>query len=40
MEWEKRGMPIEYWWGSQKKGDHLEDQDISEWMSLKWMLQR
>jgi hypothetical protein len=33
-------MHIGYWWGSQKEGDHLEDQDVGEWTILKWILER
>jgi hypothetical protein len=25
--WEKRGMYVEFWWESQKEGDHWEDLD-------------
>jgi hypothetical protein len=30
-----RGMHREYWWESQKKRDHREDQDVVEWTILK-----
>jgi hypothetical protein len=36
----RRGMHIEYWWESQKEGNHREDQDIGEWTILKWILVR
>jgi hypothetical protein len=28
-------MHIRYWWGSQKEGDHYEDQDVGWWTILK-----
>jgi hypothetical protein len=28
-EWGRRGMHIGYWWESQEKRDHYEDQDIA-----------
>jgi hypothetical protein len=28
-----------YWWESQKKRDHWEDQDVSGWTILKWILE-
>jgi hypothetical protein len=31
-------MHIGYWWESQKERDHWEDQDISGWTILKWIL--
>jgi hypothetical protein len=33
-------MHIGYWWGSQKEGDHWEDQDVGGWTILKWILER
>jgi hypothetical protein len=39
-EWGRRGMPIGYWWESQKERDHWEDQDVGEWTILKWILDR
>jgi hypothetical protein len=27
-----------YWWESQKKRDHWEDQDVGGWTTLKWIL--
>jgi hypothetical protein len=33
-------MYIEYWWESQKKRGHLEDQDVGGWIVLKWILER
>jgi hypothetical protein len=39
-EWGRRGMHIGYWWESQNKRDHLEDQDIDGWAILKWILER
>jgi hypothetical protein len=34
------GMYIGYWWESQKARDHWEDQDVSGWTILKWILER
>jgi hypothetical protein len=31
-------MHIGYWWGSQKKNGHLEDQGIGGWTILKWIV--
>jgi hypothetical protein len=36
----RRGMPIGYWWESQKERNHWEDQDIGRWTILKWILKR
>jgi hypothetical protein len=36
----KRGMHIGYFWRSQKERDHLENQDISGWKILNWILER
>jgi hypothetical protein len=33
-------MHIGYWWESQKKRDHWEDQDVGGQTILKWILQR
>jgi hypothetical protein len=33
-------MYIKYYWESQKKRDHWEDQDVSRWTILKWILER
>jgi hypothetical protein len=33
-------MHIEYWWESQKERDHCEDQNVSGWTILKWILER
>jgi frataxin-like iron-binding protein CyaY len=30
----------EYWWESQKEGNHFEDQDVGGWTILKWILER
>jgi hypothetical protein len=35
-----RGEYIGYWWESQKERDNWEDQDVGEWTTLKWILQR
>jgi hypothetical protein len=29
-----------YWWESQKEEDHWEDQDVSGWAILKYILER
>jgi hypothetical protein len=31
----RKGMHIGYWWESQQKGDHYEDQDVGGWTILK-----
>jgi hypothetical protein len=33
-------MYIGYWWESQKKKDHWEDQGVGVWTILKWILER
>jgi hypothetical protein len=33
-KWGRRRMDIEYWWESQKEGDHLEGNDECERMKL------
>jgi hypothetical protein len=33
-------MHVGYWWEIQKERDHWEDQDVSGWTILKWILQR
>jgi hypothetical protein len=33
----RRGMHIGYWWETQKKRDHWEDQGVGGWTILKWM---
>jgi hypothetical protein len=33
-------LHIEYWWESQKEGDHCEDKDIGGWTILKLSLER
>jgi hypothetical protein len=35
-----RGMHIGYWWKIQKERDHREDQDVSRWAILKWILEK
>jgi hypothetical protein len=32
-------MHIGYWWESQKKRDHMEDQDVDGRTILKWILE-
>jgi hypothetical protein len=32
-------MHIRYWWESQKKRDHWEDEDVGGWAVLKWTLE-
>jgi hypothetical protein len=36
----RRGTPIDYWWESQRKRDHYEDQDVGGWIILGWILER
>jgi hypothetical protein len=36
----RRRMHIEYWWEIQKEIDHYEDQDVGEWLILKWILEK
>jgi hypothetical protein len=36
----RRGMHIEYWWESQKERDHLEEQDVGVWTTLKLILKK
>jgi hypothetical protein len=36
----RRGTCIAYWWESQGKRDHWEDQDVSGWVILGWILER
>jgi hypothetical protein len=31
---------VGYWWESQKKRDHQEDQDVGGWTKLKYILER
>jgi hypothetical protein len=31
----RRGMNIGYWWESQKKKDHYDDQNVGGWTILK-----
>jgi hypothetical protein len=33
-----RGVHIGYWWETQKERDHQEDQDVSGWIILKWIV--
>jgi hypothetical protein len=33
-------MRIDYWWESQRKRDHQEDQDVGGWIILGWILER
>jgi hypothetical protein len=35
MKWERKGMHIEYFWGSQKERDRYEDEDVGGWTILK-----
>jgi hypothetical protein len=37
---EKRNALGENWWEIQKERNHYEEQDISGWILLKWILQR
>jgi hypothetical protein len=37
---EKSEMHLGYLWGSQKERDHYEDQDVGEWIILKWILEK
>jgi hypothetical protein len=36
----ERRMYIEYWWESQKEGDHWEGRDVGGSITLKWVLER
>jgi hypothetical protein len=36
----RMGEDIGYWWERQKERDHWEDQDVSGWTILKWILER
>jgi hypothetical protein len=36
----RRGMLIDYWWESQRKGDHKEDQDVGGLIILGWTLEK
>jgi hypothetical protein len=31
-------MHIEFWWGSEKQRDHIQDQDTDGTVTLKWIL--
>jgi hypothetical protein len=33
-------MQIGYWWEIQREREHKEDQDVREWIILKWILER
>jgi hypothetical protein len=35
-----REKHIGYWWVSQRERDHWEDQDIGEWIILRWLFYR
>jgi hypothetical protein len=35
-----RGMHISYWWGSQRERDQYQDQNVSGWILLRWILER
>jgi hypothetical protein len=35
----RREMHIGYWYESQKEIDYWEDQDVGEWIILKWILE-
>jgi hypothetical protein len=36
----RRRIHIGYWWESQKKRDHWEDEGVGGWTILKWILER
>jgi hypothetical protein len=35
----RRGIHREFWWESQKKRDHREDQEVRRWIILKWIFE-
>jgi hypothetical protein len=35
-----RRLHVDYWWESQKEREHEEDQDVGEWIILRWILKR
>jgi hypothetical protein len=40
MRWAGHVVRMGYWWESWKAGDHCEDQDVSGWTIIKWILER
>jgi hypothetical protein len=36
----RRGTQIGYWWEIQKERKHYEDQDVGEWIIIKWIFER
>jgi hypothetical protein len=36
----RRGIHTGYWWESQKERDHYDVQGISDWIILRWILER
>jgi hypothetical protein len=36
----RMGKRLDYWWESQGKRDHEEDQDLGGWIILGWILER
>jgi hypothetical protein len=39
-EWGRKRTLVCCQWESQKERDHWEDQDISEWIILRWILEK
>jgi hypothetical protein len=35
----RRGTHAGYWWDNQRERDNKENQDVSEWIIFKWILE-